>query len=99
MVSPIANGCLKLSIDVQVEPQLVPKLLFWVSVRELHNIVVIPPEEVIINEARGACNNIIISYSTLRNILPPQLENMTSNTRLFVVVSVVYLPKVCILPC
>ena len=37
---PIANDCLKLSIDDQAEPQLVPKLLFQVSVRELHNSIV-----------------------------------------------------------
>ena len=45
VVSTIANYCLELSIYGQVEPQLVPKLLFHVSVIELHNIIVSPPEE------------------------------------------------------
>ena len=38
--SPIAIGFLKLSIDGQAVPQLVPKLLLQESVRELHNIMV-----------------------------------------------------------
>ena len=40
--------------------------------------MVIPPEEDGLNEARYSDNNIIISDSTLCNILPPQLNNMTS---------------------
>ena len=43
-MSPIANDCLKFSIDGQVEPQLFPKLLLRVSVRELNNIMVSPQE-------------------------------------------------------
>ena len=35
------------------------------------------PEEGGLKEARDTYNNIIISDSTLRNILPPQLKNMT----------------------
>ena len=35
--SPIVNGCMKGKIDGQTEPQLVPKLLLHVSIRELHN--------------------------------------------------------------
>ena len=35
------------------------------------------PEEGRIKEARDEDNNIIIFYSTLRNILPPQLNNTT----------------------
>ena len=55
-----------------------PKLLLQVSVEKLHNIMVSPPEEVGLKEARDEDNNIIISDSTLSNILPPQLKNMTS---------------------
>ena len=43
-VSPIENYCLKLSINSQSEPQLVPKLILRVSVRELHNSMVNPRE-------------------------------------------------------
>ena len=60
-----------------MEPQLVTKLLFQVLVRELHNSMVSPPEEGGLKEARDSYNHIIISDSTLRNILPPQLKNMT----------------------
>ena len=77
-MSPIAIDCLKLSIYGLVELQLVPKLLLQVLVRQQHNIIVIPPEEGVLKEARDADNNIIISDSTLRHILPPQLKNMTS---------------------
>ena len=38
--SPIANNCLKVKIDGYTEPQLVPKLLLRVSVRELHKNLV-----------------------------------------------------------
>ena len=77
-MSPIANNSLKLSIYGQVEPQLVTILLLQVSVRELHNSMVIPPEEGGLKEERDEYKNIIISYSTLHNILPPQRNNMTS---------------------
>ena len=40
---PIANDCLKVYIDGQYEPQLVPNLLLQVSVRELHNSMVSNP--------------------------------------------------------
>ena len=43
--SPIYIGCLKVSIDGHSEPQLFPKHLLQVSVRELCNSTVIPPEE------------------------------------------------------
>ena len=37
-----------------------------------------PPEEGGLKDARAADNNIVISDSTLRKILPPQLNKMTS---------------------
>ena len=37
-----------------------------------------PPEEGGLKEARYACNNIIISDSAIRNILPPQLKNISA---------------------
>ena len=40
MQSPIVNDGLKVKIDVHTEPQLVPKLLPQVSVREHHNNLV-----------------------------------------------------------
>ena len=45
MVSPIENDCPELSIDGQVEPQLANKFLLHLSIRELQNIMVSPPEE------------------------------------------------------
>ena len=75
---PIENCCLKLSIHVQLEKQFVPKFSFWVSVIELHNIIGSPPEQGGLKKVRYEENNIIISGSTLRNILPPQLKNSTA---------------------
>ena len=71
MVSLITNDCLKLSIEGQVEPQLVPEFLLQVLVRKLHNSMVSPPEEGGIMKLIDADNNIIIRDYTLSNILPP----------------------------
>ena len=77
MQSPIANGCIKVSIDGHSEPQLVPKLLLQFYIQELHNIIVIPPEEGLRKDSRDADNNIIISDSTIRTILPPQIKKVS----------------------
>ena len=65
-----------MSIDGHSEPKLVPKLLLKISVRKLHNSMVIPPEQGGLKEARDADNNIIISYFTLQYILPLQLKKI-----------------------
>ena len=52
--------------DDKTEPQLVPKFLLQVSVRELHNILVSDPYDGGLKDARDEENNIIISDSTLR---------------------------------
>ena len=71
--SPIANGCICVYIDVKSKKTLVPKFLFQVSVRELHNSMVISPEEGGLKEAIYVYNSIVISYPKLRNILPPKI--------------------------
>ena len=68
----VENDCLKVSIDGHSDKKLVPKLVLKASVQELKNIMVSPPEEGGLKEARDADNNIIIGDSTLRNILPPK---------------------------
>ena len=55
-----------------------PKFLLQVSVQEIYNSMVSPPEEGEPKGARDKDNNIITSDSTLRNILTTQLKNMTS---------------------
>ena len=57
--------------DGQTEPQLVPKLLRQVSVRELHNSLVSDPNDGGMKDARYEYGKIIISDSTLRLLLPP----------------------------
>ena len=47
-------------LDDQTEPQLVPKLLLWVSIRELHDIRVSDPNDDGLKDARGEDGKIII---------------------------------------
>ena len=70
--SPIVNDCLKVEIDGHTEPQLVPIFLLKVSVRELHNNIVSDVDNGGLKEARYEGDNIIISDSTLRSLLPPK---------------------------
>ena len=97
--SPISNDCLKVMFDDQTEPQLVPKLLLQVSVREPNNRLVSDPIDGGLKDARDEDGNIIISDSTLRSLLPPQLKHMSHNTRSCVVVNVTFLLKVYIHHC
>ena len=76
--SPIANDCLKVKIDGYTEPQIFPKLLLRVSVRELYNKLVSATIDGGPKEARDEDDNIIISDSTLCSLLPPQLKQMPS---------------------
>ena len=64
-------------LDDHTEPQLVPKLLLKVSVRELHNILVSDPNDGGIKDARDEDGNIIISNYTLRSLFPPQSKQTT----------------------
>ena len=68
-------------------------MLLQFSVWELHNSMVSPPEEGGLKEEIDEDNNIIISDSTLWNILIPQLKIWPLDTKLCVGVSVSYLPK------
>ena len=92
--SPIFNDCLKVKIDSHTELQLFPKLLLQVYAIELHKNLDIDTDDGGLKEARYAEKNIIISDSTLRSLLSPQLKKCHQGTRSCVVVSVLYLPKV-----
>ena len=72
--SPISNYCLKVMLNDHTEPQLVPKLLLQVSVRELHNILVTDKNDGGLKDARDEDGKIIIIDSTLCSLLPPQLK-------------------------
>ena len=74
--SLISNYYLKVIFDDQTEPQLVPKLLFQVSIIELHNSLVSDPNDGGLKYARREANNIIISDSTLSSLFPPKLKNV-----------------------
>ena len=66
----------------QTEPQLVPKLLLQVSVRELHNSLVSEPHDGGIKDARDEDGKIIISDSILRSLLPPKLKQMSARYKI-----------------
>ena len=96
---PISNDCLKLIFDDHIEPQIVPKLLLQVSIIKLHNSLVSDTNDGGIKYVRDEDGKIIISDSTLRSLLPPQLKKCPHVTRLFVVVNVAFLIKVFIHHC
>ena len=80
--SQISNDCLKVMLDDQTEPQLVPKVLLQVSVRELHNSLVSDPNYGGIKDARDEDGKIIMSDSTLRSMLSPQLKQMPARYKI-----------------
>ena len=80
--------------DDQTEPQLVPKLLLQVSVRELHTSLVSDPNDGGLKDARDENGNTIISDSALRSLLPPQSKKCLHVTRVCVVVNIAFLIKV-----
>ena len=86
-------------LDDQTKPQLVPKLLLHVSVIELHNSLVSYPNDGGLKDARDEDGKIIISDSTLRSLLPPQLKKCLHVTRLCVVVNVAFMVKAFIHHC
>ena len=67
-----------MKIDGYTEPQLVPKLLLRVYVRELHNNLVSTTKDNGLKEAIDEDDNIIVSDSTLHSLLPPQFKQMSS---------------------
>ena len=67
--SPLSNDCLKVMLDDQTEPQLVPNFLLRVSVRELHNSLVNDPNNGGLKDSRDEDGKIIISDSTLHSLL------------------------------
>ena len=69
-------------LDDQSEPQLVPKLLLQVSVRELHNSLVSGPNDGVIKYARDEDGKIIISEYILRSLLPPQLKQISARYKI-----------------
>ena len=77
--SPISNDCLKVMLDDQTEPQLVPKISLQVSVRELHNRLVSDTNDGGLKDSRDENGKIIISDSTLCSLLPFQLKQMSDH--------------------
>ena len=65
-------------LDNKTGPQLFPKLLLQVSVREPHNSLVSDPNDGGLKDARYEDGKIIISDSTLRLLLPPQIKQMST---------------------
>ena len=66
----------------QTEPQLVPKLLLQVSIRELHNSLLSDKNDGGIKDAKDEDGKIIISDITLRLLLPPQLKKVSARYKI-----------------
>ena len=81
-LSPISNDCFKVMFDYHTEPQLVPKLLLQVSIRELHNILVNYLNDGGLKDVRDEDGNIIISDYTLHSLLPLQLKQMSARFKI-----------------
>ena len=92
--SLISNDCLKVMFDDQTEPQLVPKSLLHMSVRELHNSLVSDTYGGGLKGDRYEDIDIIISNYTLCSLLPPQFKKYQHDTRSCVVVNFAFLLKV-----
>ena len=71
--SPISNDCLRVMFDYQTEHQLFPKLLFQVSVRDLHNSLVSDPNDGGLKDARDEDDNIIISEQNVESLISAPL--------------------------
>ena len=67
--------------DDQTEAQLVPRLLLRVLVRELHNSLVSDPNAGGIKDDMDEDDNNIISDSTLRSVLQPQLKQISARCK------------------
>ena len=76
--SPMSNDCFKIMLDDQTESQPSPKLLLQVFVGELNNSLVSDPNDGGLKYARDGDNNIIISNSTFRSLLPPLSKKMSA---------------------
>ena len=72
-------------LDDQSEPQLVPKLLLHMSVRELHNILVSDPNDGGLKDSRDEDGKIIISDSTLYSLFTPQLKQIYARYKIMCV--------------
>ena len=69
-------------LDDQTEPQLVPKILLQVSLREIHNSLVSDPNYGGLKDSRHEDDNIIIIYYTFRSLLPSQLKQTSAHYKL-----------------
>ena len=75
--SPIAKDCLKIKIAGSKETLSTPKLLLQIPIRELHNDMIKSPDDGGLPEAFDANGNVIISDTTLRKLMPPQIKKMS----------------------
>ena len=81
--SPITRDTLLISdADTKVKCR-VPKLLLECSMRQLHNEIIVSPDDGGLLGARHAkINDVIISDTMFRSLAPPQLLPMTNNHKM-----------------
>ena len=78
----MSNYWLKVMLDDQTEPQLVPECLIKVPVRELNNSLVSDTTDGGLKDARGEDGKIVLSDSKLRSLLPHQLKQMSARYKI-----------------
>ena len=81
--SPITRDTLLIAdADTKVKRR-VPKLLLECSMRQLHNEIIASPDDGgLLGAIHAETNDVIISYTTLRSLAPPQLRPMTDNKKM-----------------
>ena len=81
--SPITHDTLLIAdADTKVKRR-VPKLLLEFSMRHLHNELIASPDDGGLIGARHAIkNDVIISDTMIRSLVPPQLRPMTDNQKM-----------------
>eukprot|EP00978_Attheya_sp_CCMP212_P025069 scaffold79890_cov67-Attheya_sp.AAC.1 len=92
--SPITRDTLIIKdVDTGVK-RSVPKLLLECSTRQLHNEMIAPPDQGGLQGARHhTSNDVIISDTMLRSLVPPELRPMTDRHKIMCGCTICYTSK------
>ena len=81
--SPIAHDTLLITDAESGVKQIVPKLLLECSMQQLHNDLIASPDYGVLLGARHTdTNDVIISDTMLRSLVPPQLRPMIDHHKM-----------------
>ena len=81
--SPIARDTLIITYAESRVKRRVPKILLECSMRQFHNELIASPDDGVLLGARNSdTNDVIINYTMIRSLSPPQLHPMTDNNKM-----------------